>query len=687
MIDRRKFLRAATAIGASAVFCTGIPLRAQSVRAERRDLYPEGVASGDPDPNSVLLWTRRPFGANHVRATLTVEVAEDDKFEHVIASRPVTILASADWTCRVLIGGLKPASQYWYRFVDTTGFASRMGRTMTSPDEQDTRTTRFAFVSCQNVNTGAQNAWRRMIWEDERAALDEQLDFILQLGDFIYELVWYPEDRPQGMYDRQIRDVIRYPHGQAIEDFHIPTTTEDYRCAYRAYLHDRDVQDARARWPFVNMWDNHEYSWLGWQGLQKFGEHSFPAQTRKVAANQAWFEYQPARVKRPVMDLQSFNPPAVFDAPINHFDDHGWGQEINNSRAVGSLTGYRALRWGAHVDLLITDQHSYRSEEPTDRPEAKVFSSKAFPEFIPMEVQQILDAGRAWNNNAPPESIRYGATEVPNFRKAEPPQTILGAAQKAWFLKRLKESASTWKIWANTAATMEMRADPKNLPEGLASPWPGAGYAGFRGADPSTAYAERAEVFDWVATQKIEGFAIIAGDRHSFWAGLAAKSLPPLPFEPVGISFVTGSLSAPGMCEALEHGFPKDHPLRPLFLADRSNGVTEFSVNLMLKYGVRCALEYARSGDREKAMALGNPDNAPHVKFVDMAGHGYSVVRAAADTLEVEFVCIERPVVRSKTADGGPIRYRTVSRTHRWKWGGAPQMTMQVKEGDTGTSW
>ena len=59
---------------------------------------------------------------------------------------------------------------------------------------------------------------------------------------------------------------------------------------YRAYLGDPDLQDARARWPFVNMWDNHEFSWLGWQSLQKFEGKTRPAQARKVAANQAFFE-------------------------------------------------------------------------------------------------------------------------------------------------------------------------------------------------------------------------------------------------------------------------------------------------------------------------------------------------------------------------------------------------------------
>jgi alkaline phosphatase D len=253
-------------------------------------------------------------------------------------------------------------------------------------------------------------------------------------------------------------------------------------------------------------------------------------------------------------------------------------------------------------------------------------------------------------------------------------------------LGRLKSSSATWKIWANTAATLEMRADPQNLPQGLTAPWPGAGYAGFGGGDPSTAYAERAEVYDWVRQHGIAGFATIAGDRHSFWAGLAANSLPPAAFEPVGIAFVTASLSAPGMVEANEYKLPKNHPLRPLFLADRGGAKPEPTVNLLLKHGVRSALEYARSADAAKARGLSNADNAPHVAFVDMGGHGYTIVTASAARFDSEFVCIPRPIENTTASDGGPLRYRVIYRTPLWRAGERPALQMEVIEGDPGLS-
>jgi alkaline phosphatase D len=683
-ISRRSFLEMALALGATAAWGQPFATRSNVPWHERRDFYPEGVASGDPESNSVLLWTRRPPGDHDRVEKLRVEIAEDETFRRVVSTAEAPISETSDWTCRVLAGGLKPARVYWYRFTDAKGYGSRVGRTITAPADDDPRPVRFVFVSCQNANDGAQNAYRRMIYEDERAAEQDRLGFILHLGDFIYEIVWYPEDRPQGMYDRRLRDIVRYEHGEKIQDFHIPTVVGDYRAIYRSYLHDPDLQDARARWPFVCMWDNHEYSWLGWQSLQKFQGVTRPAQTRKVAANQAFFEYQPARLFKPSgPSLNQFDPPLVADAPVTHFDEHGLGQEPNNLTAIHSLKGYRALRWGRNMELIITDQRSYRSEEPTDRPEAKAFSSDDFPELIPQEAMEIMDAGSACNGGHPPASIRYGNAEIPNFRRDQPPQTVLGAEQKAWFLDRLSKSKATWKIWGNTIATLDMRADPQNLPSGLTAAWPGAGYAGFALGDFGTAYVERGEIYDFVRDHGITGFATVAGDRHSFWAGLAAKALPPQAFEPVGVAFVTGSISAPGLVEAFEHGFPKEHPLRSLFLGQGpADTRPQPTINLLLRHGVKSCLEYAKTGDINKARALSNPDLSPHVSFVDMGGHGYSVVRVTSDTFETEFVCIPRPIERSERADGGPLLYRSRHRASLWRKGETPKLESQILEGD-----
>src|SRR5438105_1159165 len=424
-LSRRDFMGTAVALGASLAW--GGRARASRVRwRERRDLHPEGVASGDPDPNSVILWTRRPFedGQRHV---LTLEVSEDEAFRRVVAQARAPVAATADWTTRVLVGGLKPARTYWYRFTDADGNGSRIGRTITAPLDSDPRAVNFAFVSCQDVNEGKLNAFRRMIFEDERAAPENQLGFVLHLGDFIYEVVEYPEE-VKTRYDRTIYDVARIPDGGKVANFHYPLTLEGYRAVYKGYLADPDLQDARARWPFVAMWDNHEFSWQGWQSIQKAGKER-PGQSIKVAANQAWWEYLPSRCKK--------------------------------------------------------------------------------------------SGGASWEHFEAPAELAFGEARIPNPQKDAPPQTILGAEQKAWFKDQLKRATATWKIWGNSQGALDERIDPQNLPPGLLpKPWP-AGFANTSPNDYGCAWMERGEIYDLGRDAKITGFAILSGDRHTSWAAYA----------------------------------------------------------------------------------------------------------------------------------------------------------------------
>ena len=136
-ISRRYFLQAAAALGAS-LACAGPAHRSRVRWQERRDLYPHGVASGDPDSGSVILWTRRPY-AEGDRHLLTVEVAEDEAFRRVVAEAEAPVSSASDWTTRVLIGDLEPGRTYWYRFTDADGNGSRIGRTITAPAPDDPR--------------------------------------------------------------------------------------------------------------------------------------------------------------------------------------------------------------------------------------------------------------------------------------------------------------------------------------------------------------------------------------------------------------------------------------------------------------------------------------------------------------------------------------------------------------------
>jgi alkaline phosphatase D len=686
VITRREFIALAASYGATLALGGRASARSKVDWRERRDLFPEGVASGDPEPNSVLLWTRRPFDKGE-RRILTVEVAEDEKFRRVVAQARAPVSPAADWTARVLVGGLKPARVYWYRFTDADGNGSRIGRTITAPLPNDARPVNFAFVSCQSVNEGKLNGYRRMIFEDERARPEDQLGFVLHLGDFIYEVVQYPEEGST-RFDRTIYEVARIPDGGKTGKFHYPLTVEGYRAVYKGYLADPDLQDARARWPFVAIWDNHEFSWQGRQSIVQAGGEPQPGQTVKVAANQAWFEYIPARVSPPSGSLAEFGAVAVKNVKIDKWDGNGLGLEPNNLTAIRSLIAYRALRYGKHLDLLITDQHSFCGDDPTDAEGVGKIYDPSFGGMFSEEAMIALDAGRAFDGGRPPAELHFRDARIPNPRKETPPRTILGTDQKAWFKEQLRKSTATWKIWGNSLGALDWRSDPQNLPAGMVEkPWPADTYAQFGSNDYGSAYAERKEIYDLVRDAKITGFAIVSGDRHSFWAGYAAAELPPRKFEPVGLSFVGASLASPGTMEAYEHRLPKNLPIRALFLADRPDGrKPDWTYNMLLRHGVRSCLEYAKSFDLKRARALSNPELAPHLEFVDMGGHGYAKVRLTGGEMRTEFVCIPRPISRSASPDGGPLRYRVAHVAKLWRPGERPRLEQQVLEGEVGLS-
>lgn len=672
---RRALLAQAAAVGAALAFGSACAHAPTAARTERRDLYPHGVASGDPLADSVILWTRRMPDKSVSEHRLMVEVAGDEAFADIVARGDVTVSAATDWTCRFLAAGLKPAREYWYRFVDEAGQMSRVGRTLTAPDVDDDRPVRFAFASCQDITNGAMNAYRRMIYEDVRRPRAEQLSFVLHLGDFVYEIVRYPEDMPDAMdRGRKLTGAVRYPTGKKAKNFHFPVDLADYRALYKSFLLDPDIQDARARWPFVPVWDNHEFSWNGYQSQEVIsGDPPIPAQTLKVAASQAWYEYQPARVKKAGAG-DAFEAPHVENRPLSNLDGRGVAQEPNNLAAINALRIERAFRFGKNIDMILTDNRSFKAA-PIDGADLPGLDFGAFPE----EANDILEAGREYPGGAP-ATLRIGTEEVANSQRDEPPQAYLGIEQMAWFKERLRAAKAPWKIWGHSFGTLTWRTDPQNLPSEFAAMWPSTEY----GVINRSYVVEHAEIFGMVREEGITGLTIVAGDKHSFWAGYPSETLPPRAFEPVGVEFVTGSISQQGLDEVHTLTFPKDSPLRPFYVHDRPDGTKQHTFNTTLLHGVKAALALRDTDDPAKARAARNPENAPHLAFTDFGGYGYTTVRASADELVAEFVCIPPPVERSAREDGGPLRYRVVHRVARWGKGERPQMRSETLEGDPG---
>lgn len=220
----------------------------------------------------------------------------------------------------------------------------------------------------------------------------------------------------------------------------------------------------------------------------------------------------------------------------------------------------------------------------------------------------------------------------------------------------------------------------KNLPEKLGK-WPGKDYGLLTGDDWSGYRSERVEILDFVKTNGITGLTSVCGDRHSFYAGVLSKSLPPENYEPVAIEFVGTSISSPGACEAYEARVLDKDPLHALLIRRPKGAASQPTINLSVMHGVRASLAFDKSGDLKEALSHSNPEVAPHLSFVDMGAQGYSLVRASSDALETEFVCIPHPHERSGNEDGGPLLYRVRHRAKAWKPEEVPVLEQTLVEG------
>jgi alkaline phosphatase D len=239
------------------------------------DLFSHGVASGDPLADSVILWTRvSPAVDEGVESFF--EVALDPGFEQRVAADwiPATD-ASRDYTIKIDLDGLEPATSYYYRFY-AQGRVSPIGRTRTAPAGAAEQL-RFGVCSCASWAHGYFHAY-------EEVGGRADLDAVLHLGDYIYEFG-----------DGEYGDV------RLLDPPHECLTLDDYRRRYRLYRSSRGLQEAHRQHPFITTWDDHEIANDGWSGGA--ANHTEGAEgtwaERRAAATQAYFEWLPLREGTP----------------------------------------------------------------------------------------------------------------------------------------------------------------------------------------------------------------------------------------------------------------------------------------------------------------------------------------------------------------------------------------------------
>ena len=664
---------------------------------DRTFSFPHGVASGDPRATSLMLWTRVAFeGGKDAPIALALEVASDEDFASTVLNmKTLKVDADSDYTIRVLVEDLDPDTVYYYRF--SAGEAqSRVGRSWTAPKSDADVPVRFAWASCQDYSAGFYGAYRRMINDDQAAAAKDQLRFVLHVGDFIYETrgegfqVGLDDDlEPVMLKDKNgdPRMVPPFPSGgggMGADGGTFAETLEDYRHLYKTFLGDADLQEARARWPFVCTWDDHEFTDDCWQTQANYTrDASFdePSQPRRVHASQAWFEFVPAildeaetadGVKPAARDFKGADVEvAMYQEPIEV-------DEPNNVAALGAIAIYRRLRFGKHVDLLLTDNRSYRSDhallEEASKDNALVFHPRA---GLPIEVVNTLDAGKTALGGSPPDNV--GGYE--NARKDSPPGTLLGPEQKAWLKQALKASSATFKVWGNSVPLLRLALDTTDV-----ALFTGVGDL-VLSADGWDGYpTERAELMTFLKDNAIRNVVSLSGDHHAHFVGLVHDDYDGAAPTPVMADFCAAGISSSSQFSAIANAVKTAvspdlaeviAPVLKLIVYDATalggDRKAVPNLNTLLRWGSASATTAAATNDLDMAVAARRDTVNAHLRYADSAANGYGLVTFDGDAAKVTLVTTDRPL-KDTGEDGIMVRGKAEFVLPRVDAGGAPAM-------------
>lgn len=340
-IDRRAFLRGGVAAAAGAVVAKADPrlemataagkTRPRPVRGAR---FKQGVASGDPAPRAITLWTK--LAEVERPGTLTLEVARDAGFRRVVERRRVSARRRYDFAVKQRVRGLKPNERYYYRF-EAGGRSSPVGTFKTLPPPGSRTPIKIAVFSCQ--------AWEAGFYTPHAGlAAEPDLDLVVCLGDYVYERRFYDED--------PVRDDTLGRNG----DGEVQTLRE-YRQKYALYHTDRNLRAVRQSHPMLAIWDDHEV------------EDNYAGKL----AGDATLDPRVAFLKRRRNGYRAFFEHMPFAAA--------------GRRKRDRFRTYRSVRLGRNVELLLLDQRQYRSDQPC---------GDALPPVPPCSEAELNDPARTF---------------------------------------------------------------------------------------------------------------------------------------------------------------------------------------------------------------------------------------------------------------------------------------------------
>lgn len=352
-VDRRSFMGYMAAVSAIPSIASWSKAAAVSSVRFRSNPFTLGVASGDPAPDGVVLWTRlapEPLaggGMPNESVLVDWEVASSEDFSHVVQKGSAVAAVQLGHSVHVEVEGLEPDRWYFYRF-HVGGATSPVGRTRTTPafDVMPERL-KFAYTSCQHYESGYFNGYPHMQKED--------LDLVIHLGDYIYE---YAGDKKRKSR-QHIGDEIR--------------SLDDYRTRYSQYRLDQSLHETHRLFPWLVTWDDHEFD-NNYADLVSEEQGVSPEEflVRRMNAYQAYYEFMPLRR-------------SAFPQGPN-------------------MKLYRGCQYGRLANFLVLDTRQYRTDQPNgdgEKPmEGKVFDQKATMLGADQEywlMSSLLQSTSTWN--------------------------------------------------------------------------------------------------------------------------------------------------------------------------------------------------------------------------------------------------------------------------------------------------
>lgn len=625
--------------------------------------FPQGIASADPHPDAVVLWTRVQDAQSNDAAELVAQVARDPAFSDIVLESAVSSAPQLDQTLRVFVQGLDPSNWYWYRFVTSDGYASPVGRTCTAPHPEAEEPLRLAMFSCQSFETGYYNAYRRLVVDDSERPLDEQTRLCVHVGDWYYETVG---GSMTSMND--IEPETHWPDGTPHNNAAIPSggpgggrpyayRLDDFRYLHQQNLSDAALREARALYPFVYIWDDHEVRNDYWQSYANAG----PLQRNKVDSNQAWFEYCPAALSRAAAGPAGFNPARDFasteveNTELTELDENYLSLEENNLKAINSLTIYRSLAWGKTADLILVDGRSYRGQRGVD--DGILGSNAITYPYQPIDpaLVDILAAGRNANGGNPPATVSHEGQEIPNPRREAPETSMLGETQKDWLKQTLANSTAQWKVLCNNVPMMGFGFDSLFVEHGVID--------GIYFSDSWDGYPnERNEIMQFIRETEIPNVISLTGDRHAHYAGLVYddyRSAEPFPViaELVGASISAGCRQLLG--QRLAAGNPFFEQVAAIDAGDYDYIYQPLpALNAWMLFGSQAAMRFKATRDASETIASADSRVNPHLRYADNDAYGFFRVVIDQEKCAAEFVTVPQPIRNFTTADDPPIRRR-----------------------------